>query len=140
MYVHFNFSCYNGHINRGRDHSGSVHKGFVSFTSSLHQFPASVNLEGIMEIKMYKAFKTKQNKISYHKPAVFMTLKQLIDTVYTSKSYEQMYFVYPESIKDLIDPALWERFKIVTREMFDRNPDQFGILIYKDKLGNSIYE
>ena len=93
-----------------------------------------------MEIKMYKAFKTKQNKISYHKPAVFMTLKQLIDTVYTSKSYEQMYFVYPESIKDLIDPALWERFKIVTKEMFDSNPNQFGILIYKDKLGNIIYE
>ena len=51
-----------------------------------------------------------------------------------------MYFVYPESIKDLIDPSLWERFKIVTNEMFDNNPVQFGILIYKDKLGNIIYE
>ncbi len=89
---------------------------------------------------MYKAFKTKQNKISYHKPAVFMTLKQLIDTVYTSKSYEQMYFVYPESIKDLIDPTLWEMYKIVTKKMFDNNPVQFGILVYKNELGNIIYE
>ena len=93
-----------------------------------------------MEIKMYKAFKTKQNKISYHKPAVFITLKQLIDTVYTSKSYEQMYFVYPESIKDLIDPILWEKYSIVTKKMFDNKPVQFGILVYKNELGNIIYE
>ena len=92
-----------------------------------------------MEIKMYKAFKTNSNKLSYHKPAVFMTLNQMIDTIYTNKSYEYMYLVYPESIKDLIDPILWERFKIVTKEMFESNPTKFGILIYKDKLGNIIY-
>ena len=103
-------------------------------------FPGLCNLEDIMEIKMYKAFKTNSNKLSCHKPAVFMTLKQMIDTIYTNKSYEYMYFVHHESIKDLIDPVLWEKYKIVTKEMFDNNPVQFGILIYKDKFGNIIYE
>lgn len=93
-----------------------------------------------MEISVYRTYKkigaiSKKSNLIVCRPEEFISLRQLVNMIEKGRSYEFMFLAYHEQIADLIDPELYAKYVPVTRELFDKNPKQFGILCYKDKNG-----
>ena len=95
-----------------------------------------------MQVKMYKAFliQPEGKKFQVIKPAIFMSISQMIDIIEKGQPYREMFFVYHEALGDLIPPLLHDKYGFVHPEMFDINPKVFGVLCYKDKNGRIRYK
>ena len=73
--------------------------------------------------------------ISYHTPAVSMTIHELMSRVASGKSYEFLYLVNPSNIDTLVDIEGQEGPKDCLSEAFKVNPLQNSVLMYKNSKG-----
>ena len=86
-----------------------------------------------MKIKVYEAYfiQTERKKLGIKSPPIHMEKKMMIDKIMWGKSFEFMYFVFPDYVDDI---AFDNIILHISRYEFDKNPKK-GILCYKNKKG-----